>query len=120
MLSIVVRIMGSDMTRKDYAKLTDEEVRIKVAEYDGWKQVRAQFGTVQGIMPPMRGWIEVPDYLNDLNAMHEVEEKCIGLEGEKADRYMDWLQRIADPWDWHAKAAERAEAFVLVMEEMAA
>ena len=60
------------------------------------------------------GW--VPQYLNDLNAMHEAEElfyaKSDTLEGaERMRDYSKWLCRIAK-YPLHATASQRAEAFL--------
>jgi len=60
------------------------------------------------------GW--VPQYLNDLNAMHEVEElfyaKSDTLEGaERMRDYSKWLCLIAK-YPLHATASQRAEAFL--------
>ena len=58
----------------------------------------------------------IPDYLNDLNAMHEAEElfyaKSDTLEGaERMRDYSRWLCNIAK-YPLRAKAAQRAEAFL--------
>lgn len=55
-----------------------EEQRIAIAEACGWKDVmcRQYFsGKLTGVPPTTSGLHhEVPDYLNDLNAMHEAEK----------------------------------------------
>ena len=58
----------------------------------------------------------VPDYLNDLNAMHQAEKV---LKEEHLDAYGDWLAdgnssggRPSELCHWHATAAQRAEAFL--------
>ena len=58
----------------------------------------------------------LPNYLNDLNAMHDAEElfyaKSDTLEGaERMRDYSKWLCRIAK-YPLHATATQRAEAFI--------
>jgi len=106
------------MTREEWAKLSPEEQRIRVAELCGW--VRS------GVM---RLWIrpsdkrvlpsdEIPDYLNDLNAMHEAEK--IIPEHKNAQWFAALELAIYDGDEYRpiisATAAQRAEAFVLTME----
>ena len=66
------------------------------------------------------GWNfdDLPDYLNDLNAMHEAEEVMIGKNRSFKARYRKALIATADysvdnqqPY-WRATAAQRAEAFL--------
>ena len=78
--------------------------RIAIAEACGWKDeiVKAFHG--------------LPDYLNDLNAMHEAEElfyaKADTLEGaERMRGYSTWLCHLAK-YPLRATAAQRAEAFL--------
>jgi len=66
---------------------------------------------------------EVPDFLNDLNAMHEAEEtlsrnqraeywhEIIKLCNEEA-RGLNDFDRVGIFYQLHAKAAQRAEAFL--------
>jgi len=54
----------------------------------------------------------IPDYLNDLNAMHEAEKLLVRL---KWVSYLRRLQTLCDEsvtWPIHATAAQRAEAFL--------
>ena len=117
------------MTRKQYAKLTNEERRIKVAEFCGYDvhnpNVHKNYGH------PLRGYKDdvdalVPDYLNDLNAMHEAAKACLVYNGTPVERnnnnwsrYCDWLLEIAGEnkgGAFEATAAQRAESLVLTME----
>lgn len=56
-----------------------------------------------------------PDYLNDLNAMHEAEEK---LTDSQTQKYIDELVNVTNVGYrnyyavYHATAAQRAEAFL--------
>jgi hypothetical protein len=118
--------------------MTDTELRIKVAELTGeWSRICV----ADDVWPEAveEGWVKkgcplghhdghghpehlvvLPDYPNDLNAMHEAEDK---LDNEKWDRYeyvlgvnvgqqeSGWRKRFV-----RATARQRAEAFVKVME----
>lgn len=57
--------------------------------------------------------IPIPDYLNDLNAMHEAEQV---LPAGQWDRYAQWLRELTSSnrrfLIAHATAAQRAEAFL--------
>jgi hypothetical protein len=110
------------MTREQWAKLTDEEKRIKVAELCGWKRgAKRDRGGHYWAMPgwyPQCTWVEdsMPDYLNDLNAMHEAEKT---IHDDYRDMYADYLVEISGfhPLGvWSTTARQRAEAFVLTME----
>jgi hypothetical protein len=77
-----------------------EQQRVAIAEACGWK---VQINTL-------------PNYLHDLNAMHEAEElfyaKSDTLEGaERMRDYSKWLCLIAK-YPLHATATQRAEAFL--------
>ena len=88
--------------------------RIAIAKACGWKikytttNVGVPFGT-----DPSDGLQDhVPDYLNDLNAMHEAEEI---LDDNQWEYYWYQLHRITPGRPTcvcHAKAALRAEAFL--------
>lgn len=82
--------------------MTDEELRIKVAE-------------LLGVMPPSvacYGMSEVPNYPADLNACHEMEKALLG------DNWHDYaaLLKSTAQFRWHATARQRCEAFVATME----
>jgi len=128
------------MTHKQWVKLSPKEQRIKVAKLCGWTHFRRVvfsgdhkkdgllFGSSQ--KQPRQAWNfetnEIPDYLNDLNAMHEAE-KFIPLP-----KWYEWLNALGratgEPEKdedstpltvlavYRATAAQRAEAFVLTME----
>ena len=65
------------------------------------------------MQPNRAGQCELPDYLNDLNAMHEAERK---LSAAFWDRYAQWLRELTSSnrrfLIAHATAAQRAEAFL--------
>jgi hypothetical protein len=53
----------------------------------------------------------IPDYLNDLNAMHEAENILSSEKWQRRD-YIDYLSED-DQWlHVHSTAAQRAEAFL--------
>lgn len=109
------------MTHEEWVKLTPEQQRIKVAELCGWSDcyIESSDQWVWG-QSPSGDWHVVPDYLQDLNAMHEAEAN-IGTNpnDEKWDRYTDNLFILTMPNEhlYRATAAQRAEAFVLTMTE---
>jgi hypothetical protein len=116
---------------EEYDKISEEEVRIKIAELCGWKILTITAGPNAGKPSPdfIKGpngelallkyldgngvnSASVPDYLHDLNACHEMEG-CIPkhLMGE----YGIWLERLGDNDGMTATAAQRCKAFVLTM-----
>jgi hypothetical protein len=80
-----------------------EAQRIAIAEACGWKWF--QKGHPEHDVhwqSPQGDYTNLPNYLNDLNAMHEAEET---LNGQQSDAY---FRRITS---W-ATATQRAEAFL--------
>ena len=106
--------------------MTPEQQRIAIAEACGWTEISDWgAGGING-KHPKEPWTEViPDYLNDLNAMHEAEK---GLNEDQQKLYVERLMGdVHNPisdycqeymWDavysfcLHATAAQRAEAFL--------
>ena len=99
-----------------------EKQRIKIAEVCGWKDIFVENNrTLLGKHEPEsmgRDYLDVPDYLNDLNAMHEAEKK---MTLQQVSDFGKRLERIVIPFHasanvsgqiWHATAAQRAEAFL--------
>jgi hypothetical protein len=102
-----------------------EQMRIKIAEACGWRHEPSR-GDWCFQSPDGRYWhtsAGIPDYLNDLNAMHEAEK--VLSDGQRMT-YYGHLVSIArkslgiDPCEshyqpkftTHATAAQRAEAFL--------
>jgi hypothetical protein len=89
--------------------MNPEQQRIAIAEACGWKP---ETYWAQPIEP---GDIPVttspPDYLNDLNAMHEVEKV---LTNEQLEVYCNILHKPNHGvyWAIHSTASQRAEAFL--------
>ena len=96
--------------------MNKEQQRIKIAEACGWKWERLYtgelYGKPMGEQGPLR---ELPDYLNDLNAMHEAEKvlRCHGPNESDLivfDRCINYQENIG--YNVFATAAQRAEAFI--------
>lgn len=97
--------------------MTPERQMIVIGEACGW-QIHPKDKWV--VIPPnspnsVQPLSTIPDYLNDLNAMHEAEKV---LTRNQRHDYMDALEIIAgdlaiDEWDViTSTAAQRAEAFI--------
>jgi hypothetical protein len=104
--------------------MTPEQQRIAIAEACGWSYRKTEFCTywwndeVNKTLPPNDdGFRPCPDYLNDLNAMHEAE-KVLTIEQQR--RYAAELGRSYDGSFLHvtATAAQRAEAFLRTIGKM--
>lgn len=128
--------------------MTPEEQRIALAEWAGARVISKVFYDYGGARAEKWAWggdentpcahpsgglwgfgwnrkagiSELPDYLNDLNAVHELEEK---LDFEQAEQFEDELcdlvvkyneqQENPAPWRFavaHATAAQRCEALL--------
>lgn len=108
--------------------MNTEDQRIEIAKSCGWKNINLReflpgaipIGTppnCDGVLKPL------PDYLNDLNAMHEAEKM---LKGEERNFYYWTLgtlcARGVPPRDQRIKfitatASQRAEAFLFVIKK---
>ena len=101
--------------------MNKEKQRIAIAEACGivgpfdnrWiKEYEEEGGDVYGFTGFEKGeLVFVPDYLNDLNAMHEAEKVLI-LDCEWANYLDHLLVIVAEGSLVHATAAQRAEAFL--------
>lgn len=102
--------------------MTDNEINIVIAEACGWRQSERNIAHWHHVSEPYSHILtsDLPNYCNDLNAMHEAEKKLIFSE-RKLFRY--WLQKvkgsaigddvmIAIDECVHSTARERAEAFL--------
>ena len=74
--------------------MNKELQQIKIAEACGWKRHADGLGYYQGVHPAFMGGRAVPDYLNDLNAMHEAESS---LTEEQFYIYGSYLDTITLP-----------------------
>lgn len=119
------------MTHNKWIKLTPEEQLIKVAELCGWTLIGSDnvvpwHTDIAGLPPNGNGnaRISIPDYLNDLNAIHKAEAS-LADDRKLWNRYEDELVKICcrddrkpifmcgEVYHFHATAAQRAEAFVM-------
>jgi hypothetical protein len=82
--------------------MNKEAQRIAIAETCGWKT---------GYRDP-EAWHPLPDYLNDLNAMHEAENVLFGRNDWSSCKYDEYLDVATSSWKWNATASQRAEAFL--------
>lgn len=117
------------MKLEEVKKLTDDELRIKVAELCGWTEISKKEASVIGwdyLGKPSKdltAFYAVPRYSTDLNAMHEAEKIVLNM-GDEWGRYTDILiDLIVQEQGYqaaellvYAPARKRAEAFVLMME----
>lgn len=96
--------------------LTDEQKRIAIAEACGWIKVRQHWEkqengeTVSAYCNDSHAHRQLPDYLNDLNAIHEAEKAAI--IGEHEDSYYFYLHGMGCEKIAFATAAQRADAFL--------
>lgn len=122
--------------------MTDEELRIRVAELYGWTHIHIDRDWMDSFddfnstalvgVPPGATFVgsgsyeEIPNYPNDLNAMHEAEKILLNKDPQwkgfaSADRYFDKLASVVGyntgimPLVF-ATARQRAEALVKTME----
>ena len=114
------------MTRERWAELNLDQQRIKVAELCGWQEIHIDEWC--GSMWGYPAWwkphmiyrkFPVPDYVGDLNAMHEAESKaCLGGNAALYEQNLRTIMLNDEKtWHpWHANASQRAEAFALTME----
>ncbi len=106
--------------------MTPEEQRIALAEWDGWKYSPSANSSIkhEAVMawyrPGNPPWHleQLPDYLNDLNAVHELEMKMRGtLEQYHNDpvmhrRWKEYQYYLIQRYGASATAEERCEALL--------
>lgn len=95
--------------------MTEQEMRVALAEWDGWNTIKEILGSVS-IYINQNGNIAaaLPNYPSDLNAVHELEKK---LDKQQAMDYARLLHpATSEPHllkDWkllHSTALQRCEA----------
>jgi len=94
--------------------MTSEQQRIAIAEACGWQIKKA----THHAKPPNGEWQyldRIPNYLNDLNAMHEAEKTLNPIQAAEYARILTSIawqseQPVFAPMT--AKADQRAEAFL--------
>ena len=90
--------------------MTEQEQRIAIAQWCGWTMIwQAPIDGWRGCCPTGSGHLHanLPDYLRDLNAMHEAEMR---LDDTSFDFYRMELQKSGR--DIRATAHQRAEALL--------
>ena len=99
--------------------MSPEAQRIAIAEACGWREVNhptTEFEVAQGFHPTRpQGRQRLPDYLTDLNAMHEAEKVLTESQSAEYQRHLEGSRRFigaAEFFTYHATAAQRAEAFL--------
>ena len=92
--------------------MTPEQQRVKIAEACGWKHHHTRPSETERHQKKWRYLSDLPNYLNDLNAMHEAEKV---LSATQMHHYGQWLQNIYGPI-YRATAAQRARAFLKTLE----
>jgi hypothetical protein len=102
--------------------MTPEAQRIAIAEVCGWDVIEVIDGLPFGILDSRidKSPRLVPDYLNNLNAMHEAENKLPTRLWGAYETYLREVCHIPDrenntaskPHFYRATAAQRAEAFL--------
>jgi len=103
--------------------MTPEQQRIAIAEACGWTLDLKSAIRVDGYR--IEKWGKrpheaLPDYLNDLNAMHEAEKSLWKRNDWSVCKYQETLQTQAmatASWPWHSTASQRAEAFLRTIDK---
>jgi len=105
--------------------MTDEEINIKIAEALGWIVRKANSGLIGKPKDEQGPLDELPDWCNDLNAMHEAESQLSNGD-HKRFRNILWSDIESDRDPEHAEnderyfvsatARQRAEAFLRTLD----
>ena len=97
--------------------MSPEKQRIAIAEACGWQDCHATGGLPCGIAPSETQHRQVPDYPNDLNAMHKALGHCLGDCEIKWHAYRINLGDIIEPHRHilHVTAAQQAEALLRML-----
>jgi hypothetical protein len=96
--------------------MTNEQINIAIAEACGWSNDDIERGYTLCQFTE-----DIPDYCNDLNAMHEAEKS---LNQIQARAYSDFLDQSEQDGTWagchcfHQTAAQRAEAFLRTINKL--
>jgi hypothetical protein len=94
--------------------MNPEQQRIAIAEACGWTPCHKGCDGKTWRLPDDSGCQEqLPDYLNDLNAMHEAENQLdTSTDQNTTGSYAAYAQCLAWAGGYSATAAQRAEAFL--------
>ncbi len=90
--------------------MTDREIRIEIAETCGWRNVTAHERSLwtNGQGSPVNE-TDLPDYLNDLNAMNEAEKIIDQMPTDSQSLYLDYLA-LSTGWSGDTMAKARFSA----------
>lgn len=102
--------------------MTPDAQRLAIAHACGWTGIYRPDGSGWiGMFGPLRGFMPVPDYLNDLNAMHEAEATLFPVHVHQLSSWDKWA-RYAESLPHftvghaggptRATASQRAECFL--------
>jgi hypothetical protein len=93
--------------------MTPENIKIKIAEACGWKRIYpgSKLGSMYGFKSGNHRVHSIPDYISDLNAMHEAKKT---LTDEQRPIYWRTLYEVCKTTEWpfNAEAHQEAEAFL--------
>ena len=99
--------------------MNPEQQKVAIAEACGWKNVDAGAGRVWGFTTRHKGTpsesdvcVDIPNYLNDLNAMHEAEKTLTDKAHEEFRLNLYDLIRDDSRLIVSSTATQRAEAFL--------
>ena len=100
--------------------MTPEAQRIAIAKACGWTFLKNRIKYQYYNTVTKEYALDWPDYLNDLNALHDAWEKKIAFKHEVPGRFRNELRKkccrergLFGEWDAvNATAAQRAEAFL--------
>ena len=89
-------------------KMSEQEINEAIAEACGWRPDKRGLGWIS----PHGYYAPEPDYLNDLNAMHEAEKVLLSGYWMRYCECLTYLSGKSVYASVHAKALNRAEAFL--------
>ena len=96
--------------------MTPEQQRIAIAEACGWTEIEPCTccdGVSRGYTPtPGAHKKHLPNYLNDLNAMHDAEKVLKGGMRSTYDAELTLICSRDYNFIWESTASQRAEAFL--------
>ena len=93
--------------------MTDEQINLTIARVLGWHSIHTSTTGIKGMKGPLRGFMPLPNYCTDLNAMHEAEDE---LSGNQYMVYALMLDAVEGSlFGIRATARQRAEAFLRML-----
>ena len=100
--------------------MTEQEQNIAIAQWMGWYNIGIEKDLPEYGMTGPGPLEKIPNYTQDLNAIHEAEKK---LSHDQREVFLEWL---GQEWDYcvtsqfevaHATAAQRSEALLKTIGE---